>query len=110
MNFTRLLMHGLGAIAVFTEVIASRLLVFSFLLIGFSLFVILLLLGIKTFSDLALPGWTSIVISSMLVVLLQSFLLSLFTLFLYFSSESQRKFIPAQHYRDFTGQLETVTE
>jgi glycosyltransferase involved in cell wall biosynthesis len=110
MNFTRLLIHGLGAIAVFMEVIASRLLVFSFCLIGFSLLVILVLLGIKTFTDWAVPGWTSTVISSMLVVLLQSFLLSLFTLFLYFSSESQRKFVPAHHYTDYTGPVEIVNE
>jgi polyisoprenyl-phosphate glycosyltransferase len=110
MNFNRLLIHGLGAIGVFMEVIASRLLLFSFFLIGFSLLVILILVGIRTFTDWAIPGWTSTVISSMLIVLLQSFLLSLFTLFLYFSSESQRKFVPAHHYEDFTGPVEIISE
>ncbi|MCB0776782.1 MAG: glycosyltransferase family 2 protein [Chitinophagaceae bacterium] len=110
MNFSRLLMHGLGAIAVFMEVVASRLMIFSFSLIGFSLLVILILTGIKIFTDRAIPGWTSTLMSSMLVVLLQSFLLSLVTLFLYFSSESQRKFVPALHYKDFTGPVETIGE
>lgn len=110
MSFNRLLIHGLGAIGVFMEVIASRLLLFSFCLIGFSLLVILTLVGIRIFTDWAIPGWTSTVISSMLIVLLQSFLLSLFTLFLYFSSESQRKFVPAHHYRDYTGEVETIKE
>lgn len=50
MSFTSLLIHGLGAIAVFIEIIASRLLIFSLLLIGISLIVILGLLGIKTFT------------------------------------------------------------
>jgi hypothetical protein len=72
--------------------------------------VILTLVGIRIFTDWAIPGWTSTVISSMLIVLLQSFLLSLFTLFLYFSSESQRKFVPAHHYRDYTGEVETIKE
>lgn len=108
MSFTSLLIHGLGAIAVFIEVIASRLLIFSLLLIGISLMVILILLGIKTFTDRAIPGWTSTVISAMLIILLQSFLLSLFTIFLYLSSQSQRKFIPAKHYKDYTGVIETV--
>ena len=106
MNFTRLLVHGLGAISVFMEVIASRLLIFSFILIAFSLVVILTLIGIRTFTDQAIPGWTSTLISSMLIVLLQSFLLSLVTLFLFFSSETQRKFIPAHHYKDYTGPVE----
>jgi len=101
-------MHGLGAIAVFIEVIASRLLIFSLLLIGISLLAILALLGIRTFTDMAIPGWTSTVASAMLIILLQSFLLSLFTIFLYLSSQSQRKFIPAHHYRDYTGTIESI--
>jgi hypothetical protein len=44
----------------------------------------------------------------MLIVLLQSFLLSLFTIFLYLSSQSQRKFIPANHYEDYTASVETI--
>lgn len=108
MNFQSLLMHGLGAIAVFMEVIASRLLIFSLAMIGLSLVAILALVGIRTFTDKAIPGWTSTVVSAMLIVLLQSFLLSLFTIFLYLSSQSQRKFIPAQHYRDYTGATETI--
>lgn len=108
MNFHSLLMHGLGAIAVFIDVIASRLLILSLVLIGLSLATILVLIGIKTFTDKAIPGWTSTVISAMLVILLQSFLLSLFTIFLYLSSQSQRKFIPAHHYKDYTGTVEPV--
>jgi len=108
MNFHSLLMHGLGAIAVFIEVIASRLLIFSLILIGISLLTILLLVGIRAFTDLAIPGWTSTVASAMLIILLQSFLLSLFTIFLYLSSQSQRKFIPAHHYKEYTGSAETI--
>lgn len=108
MNFHSLLMHGLGAIAVFIDVIASRLLLFSLVLIGISLITILALIGIKTFTDRAIPGWTSTVASAMLIILLQSFLLSLFTIFLYLSSQSQRKFIPAHHYKDYTGSAESI--
>ena len=108
MNFQALLLHGLGAIAVFIEVIATRLLVFSITLIFFSLLVILAVIGIKTFTELAIPGWTSTVVSAMLIVLLQSFLLSLFTIFLYLSSQSQRKFIPAKHYTDYMGSVEII--
>jgi glycosyltransferase involved in cell wall biosynthesis len=108
MNFNDLLIHGLGAIAVFIEVIASRLLIFSFVMIAISLAAILVLVGIRTFTDLAIPGWTSTVVSAMLIVLLQGFLLSLFTIFLYLSSQSQRKFIPAHHYKDYTGSVETI--
>src|SRR5688500_18933383 len=76
MNFHSLLMHGLGAITVFIDIIAARLLIFSFILIGISLITIVLVIGIKTFTNLAIPGWASTVISAMLIILLQSFLLS----------------------------------
>ncbi len=108
MSFTGLFLHGLGAIAVFIEVIAARLLLFSLLLIGVSLLAILGLVCMRAFTDLAIPGWTSTVVTAMLIVLLQSFLLSLFTIFLYLSSQSQRKFIPAKHFRDYTGNFETT--
>jgi glycosyltransferase involved in cell wall biosynthesis len=108
MSFHSLLMHGLGAIAVFIETIATRLLIFSLTLIGISLLAILALTGIKLFTNYAIPGWTSTVMSAMLIILLQSFLLSLFTIFLYLSSQSQRKFIPAHHYKDYTGPVETI--
>jgi glycosyltransferase involved in cell wall biosynthesis len=108
MNFTSLLIHGLGAIAVFIEVIASRLLIFSLLLIGISLLAMLSFIAVKTFTNLAIPGWTSTVVSATLIVLLQGFLLSLFTIFLYLTSQSQRKFIPALHYKDYGGTIETI--
>lgn len=101
MNFHALLLHGLGAIAVFIETISVRLLIFSLAIIGLSSIIILGILGIKWFTDLAIPGWASVILSTIIIVLLQGFLLSLFTIFLFLSSRSSRKFIPAHHYTDY---------
>lgn len=106
MNFPGLLLHGLGAITVFLERVASRLLVFSFILISVSLLVIISIIAIRAFTDLAIPGWASSILSSMLIILLQGFFLSLFTVFLFLSSQSQRKFIPAQHYKDYISSIQ----
>jgi polyisoprenyl-phosphate glycosyltransferase len=100
-------LHGLGAISVFLEKVAARLLILSFILIVVSIIGIVIVLGIKWFTNLAIPGWASTILSAMLIVLLQGFLLSLFTIFLFLSSQSQRKFIPAHHYKDYTGSIET---
>ncbi|MEI9944367.1 MAG: glycosyltransferase family 2 protein [Chitinophagaceae bacterium] len=108
MNFTALFLHGFGAIAVFIDRITVRLLFFSIITITFSLLSILAIFAIRTFTDLAIPGWASTLASLLLIVLLQGFLLSLFTMFLYLSSQSQRKFIPAYHYKDYTGNFETI--
>ena len=106
MSFTGLLLHGFGAISVFIEQMASRLLLISVTLITISFIGICIILGIRWFTDLAIPGWASTIMSSMLIVLLQSILLSLFTLFLFLSSQSNRKFIPALHYNDYTAGTE----
>jgi glycosyltransferase involved in cell wall biosynthesis len=105
MNFNALLLHGLGAIGVFIERIASRLLIFSLALIFISILAIGVTMFIKIFTASAIPGWATTVVSSMLIVLLQSFLLSLFTIFLYLSAQGQRKFIPALHYMDYVRRI-----
>lgn len=107
MGLSGLMLHGLGAISVFIERVAVRLLLFSLSMIGFTLIGIAIILAIRWFTDLAIPGWASTIMSSLVVVLLQGFLLSLFTLFLYLSSGSQRKFIPALHYTDLTGEIKS---
>ncbi len=110
MSFTSLLLHGFGAIAVFMDTIIVRLLIFSIIMIIVSAMAIISIIIIRTFTDLAIPGWASTLASLLFIVLLQGFLLSLFTIFLYLSSQSQRKFIPAYHYKDYTGNLESITE
>lgn len=106
MNFHALLLHGLGAIGVFIELIASRLLILSLVLILASLAAIGVIVCIKLFTARAIPGWATTAVSAMLIVLLQGFLLSLFTIFLYLSFQGQRKFIPAHHYMDYVGAIE----
>lgn len=108
MNFSSLFLHGLEAIGVFIDTIAIRLLIFSLLMIAFAIAAILLIVSIRFFTQAAIPGWATSALSSMLIVLLQSFLLSLFTIFLYLSSQSQRKFIPATHYQEYTASVEQV--
>jgi glycosyltransferase involved in cell wall biosynthesis len=107
MKFTSLLLHGLGAIGIFIEVIASRLLIFSLLMVVVSIIAICIVLFIKFFTTQAIPGWASTAISLMLIVLLQGFSLSLITIFLYLSFQTQQKFIPALHYKDFINRIET---
>ncbi len=108
MNFTSLLLHGFGAIAVFLETIIIRIAIVSFLLILISLVSIIAILVIRTTTTLAVPGWASTLGSSMFIILLINFIISLITLFIYLSTQSQKKFIPALHYRDYILHIETI--
>jgi glycosyltransferase involved in cell wall biosynthesis len=108
MNFTTLLLHGFGTIAVFLEIIITRIAIFSFLLMLVAAISIASIFFIKTFSTLAIPGWASYLGSSMFIILLISFIISLITIFIYLSTQSQRKFIPALHYKDYILHIETI--
>ena len=107
MDFTSLLLHGLGAIGVFIQIVAVRLLIFSLIMVAISFIAILIILFIKLFTTKAIPGWATTAVSSMLIILLQSFLLSLFTLFCYLLLRGQRQFIPANHFTDYVQSVET---
>lgn len=108
MGFSRLLLHGLSAFTVYLDRIAYRFFMLSLLLILLALVMIGILLYVKFFTTYAIPGWTSTILSSLLIILLQSFLISILTLFFYLMFESQRKFIPARHYSDYAGKEEPV--
>lgn len=106
MNLTSLLLHGLGSMAVFTELIITRILLFSFGLMSFSLLGLLVILAIKLGTSQAIPGWASTLGSSIFIIFLISLLLSLMSLFIFFSSRQQQRSIPAKDYRLYFEQPE----
>jgi glycosyltransferase involved in cell wall biosynthesis len=108
MNFTSLLLHGLGAISVFLEIIITRVAIISFLFMLFSALAIASIIVIKTVTDLAIPGWASTLGTSMFIILLISFIISLIAIFIYLSTQSQRRIIPTLHYKDYILHTETV--
>lgn len=107
MNFVSLVLHGLSAISVMVDTTAVRILIFSVfmsaLAVGFIIFIVFLkLIGNAT------PGWASTLGSTLLILMLQSFLISLFLVFMVLQYRSQQHFIPAVHYRDFVDKVETI--
>ncbi len=107
MNFVSLILHGLSAISVFIDATAVRILLFSIFMSGFAVAVILVILFLKMIGN-ATPGWASTLSTTLLIVMLQSFLISLFLVFMVLQYRTQQHFIPAIHYRDFVESVETV--
>ncbi|HNP54185.1 MAG TPA: glycosyltransferase family 2 protein [Ferruginibacter sp.] len=99
MNLTALILHGVGSMAVFTELIITRILIFSFGLMSLSLLSLFIILLVKLGTSWAIPGWASTVGSSVFIIFLISLLLSLLSLFIFFSSRQQQRSIPATDYR-----------
>ena len=98
MNFTTLVLHGLSSIAVNVDIVAIRLLVFTFALIVFSLAGISIVTAVRVFTDLAIPGWATYAVIGLANILLQAFLLSMVLAFIVLHYRTQRLFIPAIDY------------
>jgi polyisoprenyl-phosphate glycosyltransferase len=107
MNFVSLILHGLSAISVMIDTTAVRILIFSIFMSGVAVSFIILILFLKIIGN-ATPGWASTLGSTLMILMLQSFLISLFLVFMVLQYRSQQHFIPAIHYRDFVEKVETI--
>ncbi|GAB3178030.1 glycosyltransferase [Telluribacter humicola] len=107
MNFVSLVLHGLSAISVLIDTTAVRILIFSLWMSGLVLAFIVIILFLKVIGN-ATPGWASTLATTLVIVIMQSFLISLFLVFMVLQYRTQQHFIPAVHYRDFIEKVETI--
>lgn len=108
MNFVSLVLHGLSTVSVLIDTTAVRLVLFCVLMASAAGFGILALLYLKYFTNTSIPGWTSYLMSSFVIVILQAFLISLLLVFVVLSYRTQPQFIPAKQFTDFVERVETV--
>ena len=95
MGFVSLVVHGLSAIAVFSDFMFVRLLVASLTLCALPIFVAVITLFMRLFTNLAIPGWTTNVMGFSLVILLQILTLLMTSVFISLSGRSSFPFVPA---------------
>ncbi len=108
MNFPGLVLHGLSAISVFSDVVGVRLLVFTILLICVSGVLLGVVVGIRFLTDLAVPGWATSAVGLLVVVLIQAVLLMLTLSFLTLANRSQVNIIPLRDARVFVEKVERL--
>jgi glycosyltransferase involved in cell wall biosynthesis len=95
MNTISLIVHGLSAMAVFSDLLFVRLLVAA-LVIGFlAILGTIVAIGIRVFSDLAIPGWATTAVGLLLIILVQGLNLSAMAAFMTLTNRSTVPFIPA---------------
>lgn len=104
MNFVSLVTHGLSAVSVYGDTVGVRLLLGTCVLIFLSLVGVLIVAGVRIFTDLAIPGWATYVIALLLVFLMQAVTLSLFFIFLILNNRNNAGFLPAKDYRYFISE------
>lgn len=108
MNFVSLVIHGLGAVSVHSDVIGVRALVAMLSLILVSVAGILVVVILRVFTDLAIPGWASFVTLSFFVLLMQAVMMALLFVFIILSNRSNLVFIPRRDYENFVLSVERV--
>lgn len=101
MNTVSLIQHGLSSITVNMDIVAVRMLVFSFILMAITSLVLISLFLIRFTTQLAIPGWTSSIGLSLITILVLAFFFSLLLTFTILSSRVQHTFIPAKDYPPF---------
>ncbi len=108
MSFTSLVVHGLSAISVYSDVVFTRLIVASTSLALLALIGMGVVLGIRLFSSLAIPGWTSYVLGVLLVVLLQAITFVVSLTFMVLGSRRHAEIIPRRDYANFVARVSDV--
>src|SRR5204862_1949020 len=72
MNFVALVVHGLSALSVHSEIIGVRLLVVALVVVGLMGALLGAVVGVRLFTSLAIPGWATAAGGLLLVLLAQA--------------------------------------
>ncbi|WP_158932591.1 glycosyltransferase family 2 protein [Acidisphaera sp. S103] len=108
MNLAGLVVHGLSAMSVFSEVIFVRVLLGAIAASGLMLLLMLAVAAIRFLTDLAIPGWASTVFGDLAIMLAQMLVVIVATTFVVLSSRSQRPMMPIIDAASFIVEREVI--
>jgi len=108
MNFVALVTHGLSALSVFGDIVGVRLLIASALVMALALAGLLSVVAIRLSTDLAIPGWASVLGAVCVLVILQGAAIAALFVFIVLSSRSNLGFLPLRDHRYFVQQCSSV--
>jgi hypothetical protein len=101
MNFIGLVSHGLSAMSVYSEEIGTRLLALTCALFLVAFVGLLVVMGVRLFTDLAIPGWATTTALGISSLLMNALLLGLAFSFLVLKGRNASTFIPLRDYSYF---------
>jgi glycosyltransferase involved in cell wall biosynthesis len=101
MNFVALVSHGLSAISVFGDIVGVRLLIGSLIgsfLAGLGM---VLVAGIRLFTERAIPGWATYAFGSLAIIMIQLITIATGFTFFMLSNRTNLGFLPLRDYKWF---------
>ena len=100
-NLVNLVVHGLSAIAVFSDVMLTRMLLFLAFTTSAGVVASLIVVVMRLFTNVAAPGWATSAIGIIAIVCLQSLLLVMMAAFIVLSNRATIVLPPIQHAKHF---------
>lgn len=101
MNLPALVQHGLGAIAVDLDRVLARVLLLLSLVILVLGVLLAAIVGVRLFTDLAIPGWATTAFGLVAILFLQSVVFAFLLLFVSLRTRGLQSVIPARDWRDY---------
>lgn len=103
MDLVSLVVHGLSAMAVFGDRIGVRLLIVVCAAMGAALTALVAVVGIRLWTNLAIPGWATYVTGLLLVMLTQMLLVVLVFVFVILAARNAANVLPNDYTRMLAG-------
>jgi polyisoprenyl-phosphate glycosyltransferase len=107
MNYVSLVVHGLAAIAVFSETVGTRALIAAAVAGILDIAAIITAVLIRTFTHLAIPGWATYIVGLSTILLAQLIMLSFTFIFFILQSRGNALLLPF-NYRSFISNIEQL--
>ena len=110
MNLVSLVFHGLSALATFSEIVITRILVAAFALTALLVLGTLVVAGVRLGTDLVVPGWATILAGFLAVMLVQLAATAVSLAFYALALRPSTMFLPIRDHAFFVATSETVYE
>lgn len=108
MNLPSLIVHGLSAMSVYTDVIFVRVLMAASAICGLSVAAMFAVAFVRLATNLAIPGWATTVFGDLLVILVQALILIVATTLMLLANRSTRQLIPVADTAAFVAETQTI--
>ena len=109
MNFSTLVLHGLSAIAVYADIVFTRVLILTVALMLATIISVIVVVCVRLFTDTAIPGWATYVSGMLFIVFIQSIVLCLSNIFLSLNRKTQPNIYAADDAAEFVQDTRLVS-
>jgi hypothetical protein len=108
MNLPSLVVHGLSAMSVYTDVIFVRVLLAALCVCGFSVIAMILAVFLRLATQLVVPGWATTVVGDLLIIMVQALILIVAVTFMLLANRSTRQLVPVTDTAAFVADKQTI--